>query len=606
MNALEQFYIDLDNSDWDHHNEDAIISNLSEVNKANLKSVEQSAKIERHVFLFKEPIQKGLAPQYSETGWPDTSCFNKDDFDYINSRFSNCINTYAKTKYGLVLFYAKEIEHNIVSELLNLLFELLKLYLIKGKEDRFYIFSSQNVVTNLLHIAKRRKKEVIFKNVVHYIFDVFQKWDINDAKFENITSIFSRIYFDHFNNVSEIIDLRIVLDKNYNFILKQTDKDYETIWKALQLIDVSVKLSNKLKTESLKNKFLHLDARLNEKVAEIRKGDLMEITFIEKAMRLYRILNDDENLKRLQEKYQNLRTKQNLNSAVFEPNQGFTDLLHQIIENEIKNKNEEEVIRTLSFTPMLEKLETIKKQSKSLKEEQPQYRFGTHIISDKFGNTLAVFSTNSEEDKKQISLFNTYKSHLDFSSITIVNYFLHAYQVKKITADGITNYLSNSWLGESAVRQINNVNHNFSYIKSIQPSLSIFFDELKKWQSDKEYHPNFIPIIDSLILKSEYLIREICYKLKIPTFRPKDAKKEPGIVMEKTLDHLLNNLKGIILEDDHFFLQFVLTNKVGYNLRNRIAHGLMDDFEYELKHVLLAIIIILKLSNYQFKIKEVK
>jgi hypothetical protein len=43
-----------------------------------------------------------------------------------------------------------------------------------------------------------------------------------------------------------------------------------------------------------------------------------------------------------------------------------------------------------------------------------------------------------------------------------------------------------------------------------------------------------------------------------------------------------------------------LTEKAGYNLRNKVAHGLMDNVEYGLEYPILAIIIILKLSNYQF------
>ena len=44
----------------------------------------------------------------------------------------------------------------------------------------------------------------------------------------------------------------------------------------------------------------------------------------------------------------------------------------------------------------------------------------------------------------------------------------------------------------------------------------------------------------------------------------------------------------------------MLIAKPGYNLRNKIAHGLMDNIEYGLNHPILALIIILKLSNYEF------
>jgi hypothetical protein len=103
---------------------------------------------------------------------------------------------------------------------------------------------------------------------------------------------------------------------------------------------------------------------------------------------------------------------------------------------------------------------------------------------------------------------------------------------------------------------------------------------------------------DSLVLKAEYFLREFCYSLGIATF--KQNPKQQNIIMEKTLDDLLNYLDGKLSADDHFFIKFILTEKAGYNLRNKVAHGLMDNVEYGLEYPILAIIIILKLSNYQF------
>ena len=70
--------------------------------------------------------------------------------------------------------------------------------------------------------------------------------------------------------------------------------------------------------------------------------------------------------------------------------------------------------------------------------------------------------------------------------------------------------------------------------------------------------------------------------------------------MEKTLDNLLDDLQGKISDNDHFFIKFILTEKAGYNLRNRIAHGLMDNVDYGLEYPIFSLIVILKLSNYQF------
>ena len=47
-------------------------------------------------------------------------------------------------------------------------------------------------------------------------------------------------------------------------------------------------------------------------------------------------------------------------------------------------------------------------------------------------------------------------------------------------------------------------------------------------------------------------------------------------------------------------IRFSKKTDVRSDLRNRVAHGLMDNVDYGLEYPILSILIILKLSNYQF------
>lgn len=49
--------------------------------------------------------------------------------------------------------------------------------------------------------------------------------------------------------------------------------------------------------------------------------------------------------------------------------------------------------------------------------------------------------------------------------------------------------------------------------------------------------------------------------------------------------------------------KYVLSEKMGLNLRNEVAHSLMDFFEYRFQHVVVLFCIILKLSKYRFIVK---
>ncbi len=84
--------------------------------------------------------------------------------------------------------------------------------------------------------------------------------------------------------------------------------------------------------------------------------------------------------------------------------------------------------------------------------------------------------------------------------------------------------------------------------------------------------------------------------------------------MEKNIDDLLRDLKQDpdgepkqetnFDENDRLLIKFVLTEKAGLNLRNRVAHGLMDANEYTFDNIVALFLIILKLSKYRFITKE--
>lgn len=84
--------------------------------------------------------------------------------------------------------------------------------------------------------------------------------------------------------------------------------------------------------------------------------------------------------------------------------------------------------------------------------------------------------------------------------------------------------------------------------------------------------------------------------------KPREKAGVP-LMMEKLLDDLLSDLKDtperptMFREEDRLLLKYVLTLK-GYNLRNKLAHGLMDAWEYTFPNIVIIIVILLRLSNY--------
>jgi len=76
--------------------------------------------------------------------------------------------------------------------------------------------------------------------------------------------------------------------------------------------------------------------------------------------------------------------------------------------------------------------------------------------------------------------------------------------------------------------------------------------------------------------------------------------------MEKLLDDILVDIKNSDInhtgfdEEDRIFIKYVLTEKAGLNLRNQVAHGLMDFNEYSFSNIIVILSMILKISKYSF------
>jgi hypothetical protein len=87
------------------------------------------------------------------------------------------------------------------------------------------------------------------------------------------------------------------------------------------------------------------------------------------------------------------------------------------------------------------------------------------------------------------------------------------------------------------------------------------------------FEPDITKAIHILVLQAEHSIRELLERRDVLVTSLKD-----GIQMERGLNQLLyhEELTEVLGEDTAFALQCLLVEKFGSDLRNRVAHGLMD------------------------------
>jgi hypothetical protein len=90
----------------------------------------------------------------------------------------------------------------------------------------------------------------------------------------------------------------------------------------------------------------------------------------------------------------------------------------------------------------------------------------------------------------------------------------------------------------------------------------------------------------------EAIIRQLCVALGIPVTKPPTGDKPGGVV---TLAFLLEKLEGHIDESWRRYLCNALTDQLGFNLRNRISHGLIDEVDRPHAALLMHVVLFLAL-----------
>lgn len=109
----------------------------------------------------------------------------------------------------------------------------------------------------------------------------------------------------------------------------------------------------------------------------------------------------------------------------------------------------------------------------------------------------------------------------------------------KFTYDELITFLkNNSWVGKSLSRRVSTSEEiTYSWLDLISPSLKEFFEKVNTMIATERTQDYILPI-DSLILKIEGLIREICQVSGVTTFYHQETPRGT-VIREKDLHALL-------------------------------------------------------------------
>lgn len=633
MSALETYLQKLDNSTYDCYDSHLIQTELKELaeqlaTEGNFESV-KLADLNSQVFSVQKSFKykddpeegrvKGLSWKIKGTKtleddteepyyWPDINAFTIDDFKYFEKRYNESQNLYVKTEYGLMVYFGNKTDfskHNdFRRKLFNELFQLSKQYYDKAIEDNSYIICYINTLQLALGIANESKLELEQTDIINYIFNVIITSDIKRKINLRIVPTLSDILSNNYSLTKKQVDFRKVIQKNIEIVRELEKSD---LYNTLSVVDKCLKMEQKIKGDS---KYLSkYKAELYEKLAHEseRNNSLAAVDFADKALRLYQQLKSAEDIVRLQNYYNNIRGMQCLFEFRQELPYEDSQKIKKQIDQTIFESDERDILYYFILTPWYRKIDKIKKWADDFRKQSPLLSIAPAKIIDKFGNTVDVY--NTEAEKEEYSFWKAYKINFQFGSQIMSQFFIKAYEEKKLSYNTVMSYLEGTWFNDEIIRDYNGHKVKVKPVNTLKPGLKRIFEELDRFYADKSYQCDFVTIIDCLTLKIEGLLRNFCERVGIPTFRT-CQKGNDELMMEKTLDILLADIshepegkpfqKTNFDEEDRIMIKFVLSEKTGLNLRNEVAHGLMDINDYNFDLVVILFSLIMKLSKYRF------
>jgi hypothetical protein len=239
------------------------------------------------------------------------------------------------------------------------------------------------------------------------------------------------------------------------------------------------------------------------------------------------------------------------------------------------------------------------------KKSPLQHLFPIEII-DQSGNQAQQFS--DEDEKRYYEILQQYSSELTYDRIYLINeIFIVAIREKKLFTSILLGFFKRySWYGKNISKKSGNNIVKYNWLNLLAPSLNEYFLQMQYYFADTNYRPNLVLSIDSLTLKIEGLIRDICQNSGVTTFYMTTDNKGRNVTREKDIHALLyeDSIKKLFDEDDLLFFKFLLVEKTGYNLRHKVAHSLMLFQEYNISYMHLLILALLRIGKYDFVKKE--
>lgn len=546
-------------------------------------------------YMFSGTDDKGQPWEY-----PAISKLNEKELDYIENRLKGTSNPSLRARYAHILWQSSRKHNKYAKTAVDSYLKLVRFYEEKDKKDPqahkgldvFRCVENASLLAFRINYRIDDVRSEMNRLVRKFNFESSSAFVMRAKLIRHMLKGKGKFPHDCFGGFPEIcLDLGQRLFKEGRF------------HNAIAIFEVGGKVDNKLglKTHDWNRSIAE---SYEELMNQRDESDFAVTSFCQNAIEYYKRIRDEKKIHELEKRYEQLRGKQQ-----------FHEFKQEIdITEHIKNCEEiaeklcgEESERIISVLIHDKRLLPTYKDMEARAEEISKETVLTNIappvsVTDYYGHTAEHFTTY--EEKKYYRIIEQYAIEIQLGQILINEIFIKAIEKGKLNIYTIIEFLEkHSWYGKNIIKKIpQNKTITYNWLNMIAPSLNEYFNQIHAHFLKPEHIPNLVLAMDSLALKIEGLVRDICVFSGITTFFQTKDQRCRNIVREKDVNWLLREerIKTLFDEDDLLFFKFVLVEKAGLNLRHKIAHCLIDYSEYNISYMHLLLLVLFRLGRYDF------
>lgn len=537
--------------------------------------------------------------------YPDISKLSDSELDYIEGRLESTTNPILKARYANILWESQKKHRKYAKIAVDAYLNLIELYEEKINKDP-ETHNGLNVLTSIEHAS------FLAFGVNYRVADIRSEMSrlVKEFNFKNSSAFVMRVRlieymlkkknkfplqcFDGFPEVCLSLGLMLFNKNRFNGAID--------IFQVAEKVDSNLGLKSHNWKRSIAESY---EGLMNER----DESDLAVMSFCQEAIEHYRKIGDEEKVQELEKRYEFFRGKQQF--GMFSQNIDLTEFRNRCKEmaQKLCTEEPENIISVLiADKSLLPRRKDMKKSVEESSKNALLSDIAPVTITDHHGHTAEHFTT--EEEKRYYQILHHYAFSLQLEKQILVNeIFIESIKKNKLNIYTVMDFFKkNSWYGKNITKNLpSRKTITYNWLNLIAPSLNDYFLQMQIHFSQPSYAPNFILSMDSLSLKIEGLVRDICIFSDITTFYQTKDKQGQIIVREKDINRLLREkpINSLFDEDDLLFFKFVLIEKAGLNLRNKIAHCLIDYSEYNISYMHLLLLVLFRLGRYDFvKIDE--